>query len=333
MSRQSGKLPSTSPGFQGSGKTGGPPSRVPFLDSLTRKVQSHAPKRAAARVGENHPGCSQPSAVHRLGRCKRRGPGREPPRLPPAEKPFDASARAGGAGLPAKGIRSRVFPPPLLELPGRPGGCACAPAPSPGGRRASDSGGGDGAERETRRLGEGRCLHLAPVRRPGPGRAGLDPRQPRRSGGGGEPPASSGGGLGPGRGNLPLHRSGGGDACGGRSARRPLPEPRWAGSPGRSPLSSCRKFQKLSIIPAQRAARAAKAPRRRATCRPAERPRGPPSPPPSPTRRGSHVARPAAPSRALGTAECVAAPAGGYFEREGSRPAAVFLAFSWPPSR
>lgn len=296
-------------------------------------MQSHAPKRAAARVGENHPGCSQPSAVHRLGRCKRRGPGREPPRLPPAEKPFDASARAGGAGLPAKGIRSRVFPPPLLELPGRPGGCACAPAPSPGGRRASDSGGGDGAERETRRLGEGRCLHLAPVRRPGPGRAGLDPRQPRRSGGGGEPPASSGGGLGPGRGNLPLHRSGGGDACGGRSARRPLPEPRWAGSPGRSPLSSCRKFQKLSIIPAQRAARAAKAPRRRATCRPAERPRGPPSPPPSPTRRGSHVARPAAPSRALGTAECVAAPAGGYFEREGSRPAAVFLAFSWPPSR
>jgi hypothetical protein len=102
-------------------------------------------------------------------------------------------------------------------------------------------------------------------------------------------------------------------------------------------LSSCRKFQKLSIIPAQRAAWAAKAPRRRATCGPAERgserPRGPPSPPPSPTRRGSHVARPAAPSRAPGTAECVAAPAGGYFEREGSGPAALFSAFSWPPSR
>lgn len=85
--------------------------------------------------------------------------------------------------------------------------------------------------------------------------------------------------------------------------------------------------------PALCAARAAKAPRRRATCRPADRPRGPPSPPPSPTRRGSHVARPATPSRAPGTAECVAAPAGGYFEREGSGPAAVFSAFSWPRSR
>lgn len=42
--------------------------------------------------------------------------------------------------------------------------------------------------------------------------------------------------------------------------------------PGPAALSSCRKFQKLSIIPAQRAVRAAKAPRRRATCRPAARP-------------------------------------------------------------
>lgn len=41
----------------------------------------------------------------------------------------------------------------------------------------------------------------------------------------------------------------------------------------------------------------------------------------------------AAPSRDPGRAECVAAPAGGYFEREGSGPASVFSAFSWPPAR
>lgn len=38
-------------------------------------------------------------------------------------------------------------------------------------------------------------------------------------------------------------------------------------------------------------------------------------------------------SRAPGPAECVAAPTGGYFEREGSGPALVFSAFSWPPAR
>lgn len=64
---------------------------------------------------------------------------------------------------------------------------------------------------------------------------------------------------------------------------------------------------------------------------PAERPRGPPSPPPSPTRRGSHVGRPAAPSRALGTAECVAVPAGGYFEREGSGPGRGVFGFFLAP--
>lgn len=145
-----------------------------------------------------------------------------------------SSRRRGSAGR-KKPLRSfAAAAAPRATWP--PGGRACAPAPSPGGRRASDSGGGDGAERETRRRGEGRRLHLAPVRRPGRGRAGLDPRQPRRSGGGGEPPASPGGGPG----NLSHPRSGDGggggygDACGGRPARRPLPEPRWAGSPGRS---------------------------------------------------------------------------------------------------
>lgn len=144
-----------------------------------------------------------------------------------------SSRRRGSAGR-RKPLPSFAAAAPRATWP--PGGRACAPAPSPGGRRASDSGGGDGAERETRRRGEGRRLHLAPVRRPGRGRAGLDPRQPRRSGGGGEPPASSGGRSGTGEGNLPHPRSGGGDgdACGGRPDRRPLPEPRWAGSPGRS---------------------------------------------------------------------------------------------------
>lgn len=70
----------------------------------------------------------------------------------------------------------------------------------------------------------------------------------------------------------------------------------------------------------------------------AGRPRGPPSPPPPPqpgeaATSGRAGAGPAAPSRAPGPAECVAAPAGGYFEREGSGPTSVFSAFSWPPAR
>lgn len=68
---------------------------------------------------------------------------------------------------------------------------------------------------------------------------------------------------------------------------------------------------------------------------PAGRPRGPPSPPFQPggaATSGQAGARPAAPSRAPARAECVAAPAGGYFEREGNGPASVFSAFSWPPA-
>lgn len=65
----------------------------------------------------------------------------------------------------------------------------------------------------------------------------------------------------------------------------------------------------------------------------AARPRRPPFQPGQAATSGRAGARPAAPSRAPGPAECVAAPAGGYFEREGSGPASVFLAFSWPPAR
>lgn len=67
----------------------------------------------------------------------------------------------------------------------------------------------------------------------------------------------------------------------------------------------------------------------------AARPR-PPPPPPLPSRLGSHVGpggdRAGRPFPHPGRAECVAAPAGGYFEREGSGPASVFSAFSWPPA-
>lgn len=112
-----------------------------------------------------------------------------------------------------------------------------------------------------------------------------------------------------------------------RARTRPAPRP--------AALSSCRKFQKLSIIPAQRA-RAAKAPRRRATCRPAARPAlAPPSLPAGQPRRAGRAGGRAGTGRPFphpGWAECVAAPAGGYFEREGSGPASVFSAFSWPPA-
>lgn len=139
-------------------------------------------------------------------------------------------------------------------------------------------------ERETRRRGEGRRLHLAPLRRPGR-RAGLDPCQTRQGGGGGEegregccllsavrrqisrsPPTTLA--------KAPPRVARRGAPA--RARTRPAPRP--------AALSSCRKFQKLSIIPAQRA-RAAKAPRRRATCRPAARP----ALDPPPSRRGSHV--------------------------------------------
>lgn len=66
---------------------------------------------------------------------------------------------------------------------------------------------------------------------------------------------------------------------------------------------------------------------------PAGRPRGPPSPPFQPggaATSGQAGARPAAPSRAPARAECVAAPAGGYFEREGNGPASVFRLFPGP---
>jgi hypothetical protein len=65
----------------------------------------------------------------------------------------------------------------------------------------------------------------------------------------------------------------------------------------------------------------------------AARPRPHPVQPGRAATSGRAGAGPAAPSRASGPAECVAAPAGGYFEREGSGPAAVFSAFSWPPAR
>lgn len=66
----------------------------------------------------------------------------------------------------------------------------------------------------------------------------------------------------------------------------------------------------------------------------AARPRHPPPPQPGEAATSGRAgAGPAAPSRAPGPAECVAAPAGGYFEREGSGPTSVFSAFSWPPAR
>lgn len=65
----------------------------------------------------------------------------------------------------------------------------------------------------------------------------------------------------------------------------------------------------------------------------AARPCPPPFQPGRAATSGRAGARPAAPSRAPDPAECVAASAGDYFEREGSGPASVFSAFSWPPAR
>lgn len=189
-----------------------------------------------------------------------------------------SSRRRGSAGR-RKPLPSFAAAAPRATWP--PGGRACAPAPSPGGRRASDSGGGDGAERETRRRGEGRRLHLAPVRRPGRGRAGLDPRQPRRSGGGGEPPASPGGRSGTGEGNLP--HPGAAEATETRAGvgRIGAPFPSRAGPvppaaralqlqeipealhhPGAARRPGCQGFPKESHMPAGRASE-------RATARPA----------------------------------------------------------------
>lgn len=116
----------------------------------------------------------------------------------------------------------------------------------------------------------------------------------------------------------------------GSGCQAPLPWPRSARSPGRpAALSSCRKFQKLSIIPAQRSQGCQGSPKEGHM--PAGR--GPPSPHPLPGRAATsgRAGASAAPSR--GPAECVAAPTGVYFEREGSGPASVFSAFSWPPAR
>lgn len=167
-----------------------------------------------------------------------------------------------------------------------------------------------------------------------PGGAGLDPRQTQkeRSGRRGVPPPLPQSGAG--RRGLPLPPLPRRRPLG-SGARRPCPSRALSSLPRPAALSSCRKFQKLSIIPAQRAVRAAKAPRRRATCRPAARPALGPHPvqPGRVATSGRARAKPAAPSRAPGPAECVAAPSGGYFEREGSGPPSVFSAFSWPPAR
>lgn len=153
-------------------------------------------------------------------------------RLQP-RSPFDASARAGGAGLPAEGIRSRVFPPPPLKLPGRPGGCACAPAPSPGGRRASDSGGGDGPRGKPGGWGRGvACTWPLSAAQAREGRA-WTPASPEGAAGEGSLPPRPGEVRD--RGGETSHTTGAADTRARvRSARRPLPEPRWAGSPGRS---------------------------------------------------------------------------------------------------
>lgn len=86
--------------------------------------------------------------------------------------------------------------------------------------------------------------------------------------------------------------------------------------PGAARSPGCQGSPKESHMPAGRAAR----------------PRSPLPPRPS-----SHVGpgggRGGRPFPRPGRAECVAAPAGGYFEREGSGPASVFSAFSWPPAR
>lgn len=87
--------------------------------------------------------------------------------------------------------------------------------------------------------------------------------------------------------------------------------------PGAARSPGCQGSPKESHMPAGRAAR----------------PRHPPPQPGEAATSGRAGAGPAAPSRAPGPAECVAAPAGGYFEREGSGPASVFSAFSWPPAR
>lgn len=181
------------------------------------------------------------------------------------------------------------------------GGALPAPGPSPPLR----PGGAGRDSRQTRKERPGRRGVPPPLPQYGAGRRGLPlPPLPRRR---------------------PL----------GSGARRPCPSRALSSLPRPAALSSCRKFQKLSIIPAQRAVRAAKAPRRRATCRPAARPALGPHPvqPGRVATSGRAGAKPAAPSRAPGPAECVAARSGGYFEREGSGPASVFSAFSWPPAR
>lgn len=266
-------------------------------------------------------------------------------RLQPRSRPSTPQLEEVARVWRSLGTRSRLFPPPPpLELPGRPGGRARAPAPSPGGRRASDSGGGDGPRGKPGGWGRGAaCTWPLSAAQAQQGRAWTPASPEGAAGEGSLPPRPGEVRHPPGRGNLPPGRSAGGDACGGRPARRPLPEPRWAGSPGRPlALSSGRKFQKLSIIPAQAARRRgcqgfpkesphADRAAGRATARPALAPTQSHSarqPRSSPGRAGAGRA---APSRAPETAECVAAPAGGYFEREGSGPAAMVFGFFLAP--
>nr|XP_042128554.1 skin secretory protein xP2-like [Peromyscus maniculatus bairdii] len=181
-----------------------------------------------------------------------------------------------------------------------PGACACAPAPSPGGRRAGR---------------EGRAW---------------TPASPEGAAGEGSLLPRPGGGPGPGGEICHNHRSGG-DASGGRAARRPFPS-----CAGPAPPAG-RALQLQEIPEALHHPGAARSPGCQGSPKeshmPAGRPRGPPSPPPCPTRPAG---RPRSPARHPfprpgGPAECVAAPAGGYFEREGERPGrGVFGFFPGP---
>ncbi|XP_052571545.1 translation initiation factor IF-2-like [Peromyscus californicus insignis] len=327
-----------SPGFLGFRQKGGPPSGVPFSGPSDLQGSESPLQSSCCGSWGNDPGCFQRSAAHWLGSCERRG-ARERTASPPSsggspstprlEQEARACLPAGRKNplpsFPAAAPRATWPAPVPVPVP--------APAPPPPPQEAAglvtlaEVTGREGNQA----AGGGASPAPGPCPPPRPGRAGLDPRQPRRSGGGGEPPASPGGGPGPaGETSHPTGarrrrvRGSGGSA--------PLPELRWAGSPGRprSPAAGNSRSSPSSGRSAQ--PRLPRLPRRRATCRPAGRPRGPPSPPPCPTRPG----RPRSPARHPfprpgGPAECVAAPAGGYFEREGERPGRGVFGFFLAP--
>lgn len=201
--------------------------------------------------------------------------------------------QAAGGGAP---------PAPGPSRPPRPGGGGTGPQPDPPKKRGG-----------TRR----RCVRLASTSAPCGGGAGdLLPSPPHPL-----LPSPRGRPLGSGcKAPLPEPRAQPAPPAGRALQLQEIPEALHHPGAARSP--GCQGSPKESHMPAGRAAR----------------PQLPPQPPPQAAsnparqpRRAGRGARPAAPSRAPGPTECVAAPAGGYFQREGERPGlGVFWLFPGP---